>query len=136
MQPKEVLTILFERGNAMQTFWGFYITVAFGLIAFFGSGARSLPLTVLLSLGFIAFAIVNCDGMYGIARQRAVLFQLLAKPLPASDASRETQTSFIPDGELLNASSPPNPRSVVAFHVFVDLVVLVGVWGFWYFTPR
>jgi hypothetical protein len=130
MENKDVLSMLFERGNAMQAFWGFYISVAFGLIAFFGSGHRAESLAILIAIAFLGFATVNCSGMYAIAKQRAALFQILTQPRDQSDESRTSSSSirFASQSDLLDASRPPAPRGVVVFHVFADIAVLVGIW--------
>jgi hypothetical protein len=137
MDTKDVLGMLFERGNAMQTFWGFYITVAFGLIAFFGSGRRSVSLATLMSIVFLGFAVVNCDGMYDIARQRKALFQILDQQQRQSEEHRTGDASSVNpvaiSKELVDASHPPPPTGVVAFHVFADIAVLAGIW---YLTSR
>jgi hypothetical protein len=95
MDTRAVLGILFERGNAMQTFWGFYIAVAFGLIAFFGSGRRSVSLATLMSIVFLSFPVVNCDGMYDIARQRRALFQILDRQRCQSEEHRTGDASSV-----------------------------------------
>ena len=138
MDTMDVLGMRFERGNAMQTFWGFYITVAFGLIAFFGSGRRSVSLATLMSIVFLGFAVVNCSGMYDIARQRKALFQILDHQQRRQSEEHRTgdASSVNPVGgnkELVDASQPPPPTGVVAFHVFADIAVLAGVW---YLTSR
>src|SRR5690349_1825854 len=81
MTVRDLLAMLFERGNAMQTFWGFYITVSLGLIAFLSGaklGPRLRQVALVITAGFIGFAYVNCDGMTGVARQRRFLHQRLA----------------------------------------------------------
>jgi hypothetical protein len=123
----DVLRMLFERGNAMQSFWGFYLTISIGLIAFFGNARRPRILAVLLSLAFIAFATVNCDGMTDIAGQRSVLFNALqsgvrVEPASSSVLPRETTEN------LMEVSEPPTPKSVATFHVLADLGVLAAVW--------
>jgi hypothetical protein len=136
MDTKDVLGMLFERANAMQTFWGFYITVAFGLIAFFGSGRRSVSLATLMSIVFLGFAVVNCNGMYDIARQRKALFQILAQQRQSEEHQHGAASSVDPvadNKQLVDASQPPPPTGVVAFHVFADIAVLSGVW---YLTCR
>jgi hypothetical protein len=37
MDFKDLVSLYFERSNAIQTFWNFYLTVILGLSAFFGS---------------------------------------------------------------------------------------------------
>src|SRR3954465_11645675 len=80
MTFKDIVAQMFERGIAMPTFWGFYISISIGLIAFFGNAKRTPRLPVvaaLLSFAFVVFAIINCDGMRDIAGQRWVFFNQL-----------------------------------------------------------
>ena len=63
MEFKDLVSLYFERSNAIQTFWNFYLTVIFGLLAFFESqkmpvGNRALP-TLVFSLAFAGFAAFN-----------------------------------------------------------------------------
>ncbi|MEA2345041.1 MAG: hypothetical protein QOF63_3210 [Thermoanaerobaculia bacterium] len=129
MATKELLTMLFERGNAMQSFWGFYITVAGALLAFFGSAQRSKNLAIALSLLFVAFAAVNGNGMYDIARQRHSIFQIMiAKPTAPNDDWLSATSSAKNKRDLICASQPPTPLGVAAFHIASDLGVLAAIW--------
>ena len=129
MTLQQLVSQLFERGNAMQSFWGFYITVSLGLIAFFGSSRRTSLLAVLMSVGFVGFATVNLSGMTDIAGQRVFLWQQLdsfptARTPPEGDTLADP--NFI-DG-LKIVSRPPNPLGVMSFHIICDLAVLVAIW--------
>ena len=147
MTSSDLITKLLERGNAMQQFWGFYITVSLGLVAFFGSGKRSPKLASILSIGFIAFAYVNCDGMTDVARQREFLYSRL----PAADivdrqaitvnstgwADASTNTARtalrrLSNGGVLRGfglvSQPPPAADVRNFHVGIDMGVLMAIW--------
>ena len=130
MEMKELVAILFERGNAMQSFWGFYITVAGALVAFFGSGQRSKLLAFLLSLGFIAFAVVNLQGMYAIAAQRQAIFQIVSAYQPALSGfgPPDIPAAMTSRQDLLAAAKPPGPYGVGTFHVLVDVGVLAAIW--------
>ena len=129
MTLQQLVSQLFERGNAMQSFWGFYIIVSLGLIAFFGSSRRTSLLAVLMSVGFVGFATVNLSGMTDIAGQRVFLWQQLelfptAKTPPEGDTLADL--NFI-DG-LKIVSRPPNPLEVMIFHIICDFAVLVAIW--------
>ena len=67
MAEKDARTTLFERGDAMQSFWGFYISIAIGIIALMGSSPCSSRPAAVIAMAFICFAFVNCSGIYAIA---------------------------------------------------------------------
>lgn len=131
----------------MQQFWSYYITVSLGLIAFFGSGKRSPILAGFVSVGFIAFAIVNCDGMTDIAAQRQFLFSRLPAAEIVDRAVISVASTGWPGGQTDTArtalrrlstggvmrgfglvSEPPNPADVRNFHIAVDLGVVAAIW--------
>ena len=130
MSTKDVLSILFERGNAMQAFWGFYISIALGLLAFFGSGARSIRVALLASLAFVAFATVNCSGMHAIAGQRVVLFDVFERMQPSFEGNGRNSIPLPSElrQALVDSSRPPSPSGVVTFHVIADLAILTVIW--------
>ncbi len=133
MSLSELVSLLLERGNAMQSFWGFYITVSLGLIAFFGSAKRPRRLAALVSLTFVAFAYVNADGMTDIARQREFLW----KQLDAFSAVSPAASAATAEGSLSEArfaagikdvTKPPDSCEVLRFHIGCDIVVLAALW--------
>lgn len=133
MSLSELVSQLLERGNAMQSFWGFYITVSLGLIAFFGSAKRPRRLAALVSLTFVAFAYVNADGMTDIARQREFLW----KQLDAFSAVSPAASAATAEGSLSEAkfaagikdvTKPPDSCEVLRFHIGCDIVVLAALW--------
>jgi hypothetical protein len=126
---QQLVSQLFERGNAMQSFWGFYITVSIGLIAFFGSSRRPILLAILVSIAFVGFATVNVSGMSDIARQRMFLWQQLE-----SFGTATTSTEGVLEGRdfvigLKKISQPPNPTGVIVFHIICDVAVLAAIWA-------
>ena len=138
----DLIKMLLERGNALQQFWGFYITVSLGLIAFFGSEKRSTTTASILSIGFIAFAFVNCSGMMEISRQREFLFSRLpaaemidrrasSKSAPSTNTARTAFHRLIDAGSLEGfgrVSEPPRPADVRNFHIGIDAGVLAAMW--------
>src|ERR1051325_3990651 len=86
---QDLMPLVFERGNAMQSYWGFYITVVGALLAFFGSVRRPISLAALFTVVFIAFAFVNASGMLQTAHEREAIYgivttsQKLEAPAPA-----------------------------------------------------
>lgn len=62
MDYKDVVTQLFDRSHAMQSYWRFYITVSAALSGFFGTAKRPVVVTRILLVLFIArmYAGVRC----------------------------------------------------------------------------
>jgi hypothetical protein len=128
MNLQQLISFLFERGNAMQTFWGFYITVSLGLIAFFGASKRPPHLTALVSLVFIAFATVNASGMLDIAKQREFLWsQLNSYSAPGSSTTSNPSDVAIAAG-IKQVARPPTFAEVKRFHIGCDIAILIAIW--------
>jgi len=127
---QQLVSQLLERGNAMQTFWGFYITVSLGLIAFFGSSKRPKRLAGLVSIAFVAFAYVNVDGMADIAAQRQFLWKQL--DFFISQSHQSGQASYLPESVIAegikHVAEPPAPEKVKKFHFGCDFAVLAAIW--------
>ena len=127
MSFKDLMSQLLERGNAMQTFWGFYITIAFGLLAVI-SNTKSVQhlksLATILSVAFLLFAAANYGGMSDVARQREFLFQQIR--LAELSANAE-QRPMIKSFELV--STPPSTEQVQRFHWAFDFLEIVALWG-------
>ena len=114
----DLIKAIFERGNAMQSFWSFYISVSLAYVAFFGSAQRTRKIAVMMTIAFLGFACVNGGGIVQRARERHELYQLATKEgaLPGKwDA-------------LLTVSEPDPPAKVLKFHVAVDISVLLAIW--------
>jgi hypothetical protein len=130
MSLHDIIAQLLERGNAMQTFWGFYITVSLGLIVFFGNAKRSsrLPyLAGLVSLAFVAFAYVNWDGMTDVVKQRNVLWGLLDGYVTAT-GDPTIQANAAIATKIKSVAKPPTPEEVKWFHFGSDVAVLLAIW--------
>ena len=114
---------------AMQTYWGFYITISLGLIAFMGSAKRSRRLASLVLLAFVAVASVNGDGIRDIARQRVTFHEQLKKFQAEQGASQDAAIIK----EVLVVAEPPAVWKVVTFHILADLLVVFAIvsLGFW-----
>lgn len=128
MSLKDIISQLLERGAAMQTFWGFYITVALGVIAFFGSAQRKKSIAALVSLVFVAFAFVNCGGMRAISAQRNFLYGVLSALQPSSFSPPATPLDMQLIAGFVQLARPDSPGEVVAFHVAADVAVLAAIW--------
>ena len=122
--------MLLERGMAMQTYWGFYITISLGLIAFMGSAQRSQLLALLVLIAFVAVAYVNGDGIRPLASQRVVFHKHL-KRIQASPQTLPPVAAI--EDDVVSVSEPPAVWKVMTFHVVTDILVVaaIGFLGFW-----
>jgi len=143
MNFREILAQLLERGNAMLAFWVYYLTISFGMIAFFGNAkwprnsVRAKLMASVFSLGFILFAAVNCGGMMDIASQRKLLHGLLVPAAEGLAAAAGRDSTALDGGRLPvtglaealeKVTSPTGPGGVRAFHVAADAIVLAVIW--------
>lgn len=125
MDFKDLVNLYFERSNALQTYWSFYISIVLALLAFFGSLKRSrhnLLLTVFLSISFIVCAAMNLSALWDVTEARLAVKQLIL-----------TRTFSPPlDPEVLNAMrgvlKPATLGWVVGTHLSGDILTLAGIW--------
>jgi len=130
---------LFERGNAMQTFWGFYITVSLGLVVFFGNAKHSPRLPVLagiVSIAFLGFAAVNCSGMSAVAAQRCFLFGQLDHFIPLGQTAGTVGLDASLAEGLKMVATPPTPDETKWFHIGCDVAVLCAIWFLTLWSPK
>jgi hypothetical protein len=125
MELKDLLSLYFERTNAMQTFWTFYVTIILGLLAFFGS--TKLPrkpygITFILSLAFCMFAFVNLQALRGVTRQRNV-----TKDLIVASHLEHTPDGFVAM-RIRPTLDPPTESGVIAVHISGDILTIGAMW--------
>ena len=124
MDFNELLSLYFERSNALQTYWNVQITVGLGLLAFFASLKRvSHPYRFwcLFSLIYAAIATSNLLALIDVTRTRlAVWASINARVLADQDASLRTS--------LNKSLTTPSVGTVIAVHLLGDAVVLTGLW--------
>jgi hypothetical protein len=133
MDFKDLVSLYFERTNAVQVLWGLYITIALGLLAFLGANPAVLKrvyLVGLLSLGFIGFAVVNADALYDVTKARVAAHDLIA-----NYTAKDPPNQAIVD-RIKTIVNPPTPREVVIFHVSVDIGVLAAMLGLTLYVDR
>ena len=110
----------FDRSNAFETLWSFYVTVVLGLLAFSGGGKKtSIGVAVFLTIAFLVFAAASLKALRVVTHQRWELQTLIRKvaSLPDEKALAETiDTSTV--------------RQVVAFHFLGDVLAMAGIWFF------
>jgi hypothetical protein len=119
---KDLITLYFERSNALETLWTIYITVVVGLLAFLGSVKLRPPRRLVvgtLILAFAGFAWFNCDALRSVTRQRVAAAGLI----------RDLQRSKPNDAQvekLANTLDPSSEREVTASHAAVDAVAVAA----------
>jgi hypothetical protein len=130
MDFKDVAGHLFERSNAMQSFWSYYIAVSGALLAFFGTSRRSIPLTILLTVAFIGIAAANLGGMKNVAQQRVALRALLmqARTENADKVFKVPLPSEAVVAAYLDVPPPPPVNGVIATHLCCDVVIIAAIW--------
>jgi hypothetical protein len=81
MDFKDLVTLYFERTNALQTYWNFYMTIILALLAFFGSMKAINPkklIAAILSFSFVAFAAVNLSAIIDVTKARHAVQSVIA----------------------------------------------------------
>jgi hypothetical protein len=133
MDLKDILPILFERSNAMQTYWNFYIVVTLGIMGFF-STARSIAnliiVRLLFTVGFLGFAVVNLEGILWVVAQRQALANEVLKLITPNGPLASLKDPIALLGWEIDPTriSPPKMHSVAIFHVVGDGLVLGVIW--------
>ncbi|HWW62054.1 MAG TPA: hypothetical protein VN181_11855 [Thermoanaerobaculia bacterium] len=148
MDFRDVIAQLFERSNAMQQFWGFYITISGALLVFFGSAKRESHVTWILAVIFVLIAAFNLGGMLGVAKQRLMLRCLVERafqqtaPDDVIELRAELTCSALPEtsallvtnappkeviAAYLRAVHPPPVIGVVTLHLLCDATILASI---------
>ncbi len=126
MEFKDLLSLYFERSNAMQMYWNFYITIILALMAFFGTikvTSRIKYLIGILILAFIAFAIVNLDALREVNQQRIGAKALIEQGAFKKDDALDQATVR----QLLINMNPPSIAGVTTLHIIGDLFTLLSI---------
>jgi hypothetical protein len=125
MDIKDLLPIIFERSNAMQTFWNFQITVIFGPLGFITTAratARQESVNVLLTVGYVMFALVNLEALMSVTKQRWILVDVDLAKLPSEELLTAFKEPFL---FVQNPLSRPYLVAVIIVHFLAD-AFLVG----------
>jgi hypothetical protein len=129
MTLEQLVTLYFERTNAMDTLWSFYITVVLALLAFFGAykGQMSFRKQVLLaaamSLGFLGFAWQNLGALTETTITRVASRDLILVSA-AGDPKAEGQIEKLRPG-----IDPTTVSSLRAVHLGSDALVVFWIWA-------
>jgi hypothetical protein len=127
MAFNDLITLYFERSNAYISLWGFYITVVLGLLAYFGTAKQSrqkIMLAVVVSFGFVGFAVVNGNALSIVAHELIVTRQLIAD-YPETEPEKEKTVTIRGLKTAIPKTSLP---WLTGFHIGSDVMVLIGIW--------
>ena len=130
MELKELLPIIFERSNAMQTFWNFQIIVIFGLLGFVTTAratARQASVEVMLTVGYLMFALVNLEALLAVTKQRWILVGAALPKLPSEGVLADFEAPFL---FVENPLSPPYLVAVIILHLLADAFLVGAIWVF------
>jgi hypothetical protein len=119
---KDFLPIIFERSNAAQSLWNFYVVVALGIAGFIASAPKKVVtarIRLLVVAAFAAFVVLNLPALIAVTRERLVL-------IAAIDAAL-AKSPLLPMREVIDTSVLPI-WGVLAVHGVADIAVLIGIW--------
>lgn len=125
MEFKDLVTLYFERSNALQTYWAFYTTIVLALLAFFGSikpSRQKLLIAVVLSLSFISFAAVNLDALRSVTKARIACRDLIFSGRLDNLPSQEVQQ------HIEQIITPWPFAGVAVMHVAGDIFTVGSIW--------
>jgi hypothetical protein len=127
MEFKDMVTLYFERSNALQTYWAFYTSMVLALLAFFGSmkpTRQKLLIGIVLSISFASFAVVNLDALKAATKARIACRDMIFSGTLDKSPSHDVQ-------EHIRQMITPWPFAGVALmHVAGDLFTLGAIWFF------
>ena len=115
LQTKEILSAIFDRVDAVNTYWNFYIVVSLGLLGIMASAkpfTEKITTKILLTSGFFVFALSNGWAIWDDNKLRYELIKLL----PATYDSLACEAKPLPTFLL------------ILFHGTIDFVVILSIW--------
>lgn len=130
MDFKDLLSFYFERSNASNSLWGFYITVVLGLLAYFGTASlpqKKFMFATIIAIGFIGFAYTNEKAIMEVATARLATATLI-REYHDPDSAKQAQID-----EFKKTINPSPIAGIRLFHFGSDITVLIGLW---YLTLR
>jgi len=121
MDPKDILSFVFQRADQTQVFWNLYATASTAILGFVAAAKSewlNKSVCTVLSCGFAVFAYGNLQALNHTRQQREGLLLLLSslKDYPPS---------------IENVASAARPSSLVElllFHITLDLFVISMIW--------
>lgn len=125
MDLKDLVTLYFERTNAMEVLWGLYITIVLGLLGFVGAvklKAPRLRILLLLSIAFSGFCYVNCVALRDVTNQRIVSADMIRQFKVGSQSDHQIQLA------ISQTLDPTTVSELTWFHVTSDILTVAAIW--------
>ena len=125
MEMKDVLELIFNRANATQTFWNFYLIVFGAILGLIGSlkpNNVTPRLKVILMIGFTLFFISNYISLSENWKQRHGLYELARQTEEYKKNNKNGQNKYDP---ILESTTPPCVEVLMIFHFAADAFVLL-----------
>jgi len=122
MEINDVLSLMFERANATQVFWNFYVVITTAILAFLAAmkvHQKPLLLSAVLSLAFVTFAWSNYSGINNVRMQRVSIAKL------ATSMNKEKSVNI---QGVIDSSIPRSQPLLATFHFVADLLVIFLIW--------
>ena len=125
----ELISLYFDRSNALQWYWTIYVVIIGGLLAFSSLRQRPDAVTaILVSVLYVFFAYKNLGAIRDVSFQRYAVLALI-KEVPA-DVAAQGGLPVTRHRELLEPTLvAPSYDDVRNFHVASDVLTLAAVWA-------
>lgn len=122
MNYSDLVTLYFERSNALQNYWTLYVVIIGGLLAFSSiRKQRDILTTALVTVLFSFFAYKNLDAIRETTLQRYAALELMKQtPQASRDEWRQTLEATL---------NPPAYPGVRNFHIVSDLLTIAALWS-------
>ena len=118
MNQTDLITLYFERSNALQSLWTLYVVIIGGLLAF--SSLRQRPdiwTTALVAVLYVIFAVRNLGGIRDVTVQR----------LAVRDAIQRAEEAAPTRQALLPTLLPPTYEEGRNVHLVTDALVILAL---------
>lgn len=125
MKVKEVADLFSTATNKLDFYWNFYVVFLVALIGWFvaqsNEDAMSWLIKLAITIGYLAFSLVNALSLYG----SYTFAEALRRDLVAMPGTGELKHTL----EVMQAFSYiPRRRLALFIHLVVDLAILAVIW--------
>ena len=123
MEPdlKELLSFLFQRADATQTFWNFYIgavSAVLGLVTAGKPNWLNVWVRSVITAAFLVFAAANFVALDSVCTLREELMMVASK-----------MKGYTQIAKVVEAVKPPAKYVLRGFHGALDVAVVIAIWG-------
>jgi len=133
MEINEIIKLLFERADATQVFWNFYIVIAtaiLGFLAVIKVSRKAYPISIVLTIAFSIFAFSNCDGLDYTRLQRVALAEY------ATFVNDIENKGSVQVKAVIKSGTPKSANLLLFFHLIADAIIIALIWVIPLFKSR